>query len=157
MLAIVKNRKNLAKKLLSALLIILSVTSAWAKDYSLKSPDDTIEVIVSTDKAIRYQVKVDGKAIIKPSVIGMTFADGKNFGDKPKVIKAERHGVKESLTPVVAVRSREIDNHYNQLILNFAHDYSLSLRAFDQGLPTALDRARAGNPPCCLKWRILAL
>ena len=145
MLAIVKNRKNLAKKLLSALLLILPVTSVSAKNYSLKSPDGTIEIIVSTDKKVRYQVKVDGNTIIEPSLMAMTFADGKNFGDKPKVIKAERHSVKESLIPVVAVRTREVVNHYNQLTLSFTGDYSLSLRAFDQGLAYRFGSRQGGK------------
>ncbi|WP_340679884.1 glycoside hydrolase family 97 protein [Paraglaciecola sp.] len=135
----------LAKHSLVAAFILLPALPAVAKTYTLKSPNGSIAVAVSTDKNLSYQVKVDDQSIIKPSDISMSFADGTNFGIKPQVKKAQRSSVKETLTPVLKIRTAKVDNHYNQLTIDFKKGYSVTFRAFDEGVAYRFEGATKGK------------
>ncbi|WP_179079004.1 glycoside hydrolase family 97 protein [Shewanella sp. UCD-KL12] len=126
-------------------LVLLPTSIAIADDYQLRSPDGSIQVTVSTDKQLSYQVSIDGRELISPSNIAMTFTDGSQFGSRPKVKNIKRHSVSETLTPVLPIRTAKIDNRYNQLTVNFNDNYHVSFRAFDEGVAYRFSANQTGE------------
>lgn len=102
-------------------------------DYSVKSPSGNIEVLVYTGKKTEYSVLYNGKMVIAPSPVSITFANGVVIGDHMKVGKVERSASDKILTPVVKQKSATIKDCYNDLILK-SNGYNLQFRVYDDGL-----------------------
>lgn len=126
-------------------LMMLPTTLAFADDYQVSSPDGSIQISVSTDKQLSYQVSVDGHAITTPSKIAMTFSDGTQFGIDPQVKDIKHSSISEVLSPVVRVRTAKISNNYNQLTLDFDNHYKVSFRAFNEGVAYRFTGDQAGE------------
>ena len=120
------------KKTLLLLLIALSI-SAFAKDYSVKSPDGKIQVTVSVGTQISWSATVGNQPIFTNNTMSLDLGTSV-LGLNPKVVSAKTTTVNEDLHPVVAVKSKVINNHYNQLNLAFKPNYSVSFRVFDNGI-----------------------
>ena len=112
----------------------VAVLPLAAKDYSLLSPDKAIEVKVAVGPAVTYAVAFQGKPIIAPSAISMTIDGGRVLGKDAKVRSDKRRSVNEILTPVVAQKASKIPDVFNELTLEFAGDYALIFRAYDDGV-----------------------
>jgi len=123
----------------AALLAAAFCGSLWsngltAETLSLKSPDGRLELKVDTEQQLQYQLYVDGQQLIKPSVIHLSFADGVQFGAKADLLRQHRATVDEDVAPEVRVRTALIRNHYQELTLEFKQNFSLQLRAFNEGV-----------------------
>ncbi|MBF9253104.1 glycoside hydrolase family 97 protein [Pontibacter sp. 172403-2] len=114
------------------LFLLCSLFTLQAQQYQLLSPDNKIKVEVSVTDSIYYQVTADGKQLVRPSAVGLTtdFLKGKNW----KVSKAKRQSVDKVLHPVVWQKSKEIEDKYNALHLDFSNGLSLEWRAYDNGI-----------------------
>lgn len=104
-----------------------------AQTFSLKSPDGRLEVDINTTPQLQYQLKVDGEVLISPSAIGLQFADGMDIGKQLVVTGQQQKTVNEQLRPEIKVRTAVIQNHYNELIIDFKQNFSLNFRLFNQG------------------------
>jgi alpha-glucosidase len=136
---------SLAKHSLMAALTLLPAFVTLAENYTVKSPDGSIELTISTDNNLSYQVNVDNKNVIKPSDISMLFANKTRFGINPSVKKSTRTSVDETLTPVLKLRTAQVKNNYNQLTLDFKKGYSVTFRAFDEGVAYRFEGAIQGQ------------
>ena len=56
------------------------------------------------------------------------------MGTNPKLVSAKKTSVKSVVQTVVAVKSKTIDNTYNQLTLTFKPNYAINFRVFDNGI-----------------------
>ncbi|MFA5329359.1 MAG: glycoside hydrolase family 97 protein [Prolixibacteraceae bacterium] len=119
----------------SAIIIYLLVLSvgAFAKDYSVTSPDGKIQVTISAESQIRWSASVGGQAIFTDNTLSLDLGT-EVLGINPKVVSAKTSSVNETVQTVVAVKSKNISNVYNQLILKFKPNYSVSFRVFDNGI-----------------------
>ena len=99
----------------------------------LKSPDGTIAVSVTTGKNISYSVSADGNTILDDCVLGMT-VDGKNLGPNAKLKGVKRSSVNETLHPEVPLKMSSVQNRCNTMTMNFAGDFAVEFRAFDNGV-----------------------
>jgi alpha-glucosidase len=66
------------------------VTTSSPGEFSLQSPDRTIEVSISTLGLLRYAVHSDGKTILVESKLGLRLNDGAVLGGTVELVKAER-------------------------------------------------------------------
>lgn len=123
----------MSKKFFIPAIILLLPLVAFAKNYSLYSPDRSIELVVKTGKDISYDINFKGKPLVKDGAISLT-AGGKVMGTDPMVKKAYTQKVNSSISPVVPFKFSTIDNSYNQLLLVFKGDYSLEFRMFNDGM-----------------------
>lgn len=112
---------------------ILCSLYAQGADYTVKSPDDRLSVTVSTGSNTTYAVDFDGKRIINPSPISMTFDNGTVIGRDMVVRDVERDSHDATHTPVIRQKSASVRDHYNSMNL-LADDYSLEFRVYDEGL-----------------------
>lgn len=106
---------------------------AFAGNYTVNSPNNRLLVNVETGINTTYSVSFNGKVILNPSPISMTFDNGMIIGRNMKVNKVEHFSKNEVLTPVVRQKSDQIVDHYNEMVLE-SDDYQLHFRVYDDGL-----------------------
>lgn len=115
--------------------------STFAKDYSIKSPDGQIQVTVSVDSQVKWSATVGSQSIFTSNTLSLDLGTSE-LGANPKVISAKTNTVNEVVKTVVAVKSKTILNHYNQLSLKFKPDYTISFRVFDNGIAYRFETSR---------------
>ncbi|MDE6217338.1 glycoside hydrolase family 97 protein [Bacteroides sp.] len=106
---------------------------AYAENYTVTSPNNAISVNVETGANTTYSVSFNGKTILNPSAISMTFDNGVVIGRNMKVNKVDRFSKNQVLKPVVRQKSAQIVDHYNEMVLK-ADKYQLHFRVYDDGL-----------------------
>ena len=104
------------------------------KNYNLQSPDNSIKLSVVVNSNISYTVNVDGKTILKPSLISMILGDGSTLGLNPVVTSVKRKTVNEKIIPVVKEKFNVIKDNYNELTIHFNGNYSVSFRVYNNGV-----------------------
>jgi len=122
-------------KLLLSFCFVFILTAALAqraKTYQVKSPDGKVVITVMAGGTITWAVNHEKTAVITPSEIAMTLANGEVLGKNPAVTKTATVSVNETIaTPIY--KKDQVSNHYNQLTLNFKGAYGLIFRAYDDG------------------------
>lgn len=106
---------------------------AFAENYTVNSPDSRITVNVETGTNTTYSVTFNGKVILNPSPISMTFDNGTVIGRNMEVKNVERFTQNQVLKPVVRQKSEQIIDHYNEMVLD-ADRYKLYFRVYNDGL-----------------------
>ena len=120
--------------LITSLFLIFSLQNIYSKEYKIKSPDGTIVLTISVDDTITYTLIVDGKKVMNPSMLAMSVSDYKTLGENARVIRKKTRSVNQILYPEVKVKSKEIQDIYNELELTFKGNYSLFFRVYDNGV-----------------------
>lgn len=115
------------------ILFALWAGSTSAKEYIVKSPDGRIVVNVETGANTTYAVDFNGKRILVPSPLSMTFDNGTVIGQNMNVSKVERITSDRILKPVVKQKSAEFRDHYNEMILK-SSGYQVHFRVYDDGV-----------------------
>ena len=106
---------------------------AFAENYTVDSPDSRITVNVETGTNTTYSVTFNGKMMLNPSPISMTFDNGTVIGRNMEVKNVERSTQNQVLKPVVRQKSKQIIDHYNEMVLD-AENYKLYFRVYNDGL-----------------------
>lgn len=115
-------------------LLLLVAQSTWALSHELSSPDGRVKLQINQQQDLTYQLTVDNQLVVKPSAIAMAFTDGVRFDGRAVLVDSRRTSYKAVVTPEVAVRSSKIPEQYNQLTLSFKPGFSLTFRAYNQGI-----------------------
>lgn len=123
---------QLMRKMILALLLMAGI-SAHAEEYTVSSPDARIRVDVKTGAITTYTIRFDGKTILNPSPLSMTFDNGRTIGRNMKVEKVDRTEQNRIIKPVVRQKSATIEDHYNEMALQ-ADGYKLTFRVYNDGL-----------------------
>lgn len=128
-------KKITQNHVIPVVIIFLSLSfTGQAKSYDLQSPDGNITVQVSVADQITYSVQFDEKSILSSSPISLTLDTGRVLGQTARVEQVRKDAVCESLLPAVRQKSMTIDNTYNELILEFEESFSLTFRAYNDGI-----------------------
>jgi len=127
------------------IVFLLAACHASAQDHILKSPDGTIELKVSYDTLVHWQVVKGGKQLILPSEISMEMATEKFPSAKDRIKKVETSDVSEIVMPVVAHKDSEIRNMYRQMTMEFKSGFTLVFRAYNDGVAYRFLTAFKGN------------
>lgn len=114
-------------------LLLASSAAMFAENYTVKSPDERILVNVETGATTTYSVTFNGKTILNPSPLSMTFDNGVVIGRNMKVKGVQHRTEDQMLTPVVRQKSDKIRDHYNEMVLS-ADQYKLYFRVYNDGL-----------------------
>lgn len=106
--------------------------AAVAQEYTLRSPDGKTELRISVKDSIRYALSYNGKALLQPAIVGLSTSIAP---DGPwKVASTKTSTVSQLLHPVVRQKFATIDDHYDQLQLNFKNRFALQWRAYNNGI-----------------------
>ncbi|MBN1938815.1 MAG: glycoside hydrolase family 97 protein [Candidatus Aminicenantes bacterium] len=110
-------------------------TAADGREYSVFSPDKKIEFILTVGPDLGYSVNYEGRPLLSASSISMTVESGgtRIFGREARVKSAKRRFVDEVLRPVVRQKAASLPDRFNELTLQFAGDYGLSVRVYNDG------------------------
>ena len=113
-------------------------------DYSLRSPDNRIEVAIHVAKKITYDVSLNGRVLMKDSWLGIN-VEGKSLGENPQVKATKKDSVDKILEPAVRQKFTKIREHYNELKLEMAGGYAVVFRAYPEGLAYRLETSLGGE------------
>lgn len=127
-----------------ALALCLGCTIMAQKKYELTSPDRQVKATVSVGEQLTYNLAYGNETLLDNCTLGMEIGEEK-LGTNPKVVRASRKNVSETITPVVPLKYATVDNHYNQLLLKFRGGYSIEFRAFDNGFAYRFITDRKGS------------
>ena len=122
------------KKIILSLVVVLFQLNGMAKEYEVKSPSGDLAIKVAVDKNITYSVYLKDYEVIAPSVISMTLDNGVAFGVNPSVRKVKKDSHSGVINPVVSRKYKTLKDEYNEVRLDFKGNYSLVLRAYDDGV-----------------------
>jgi alpha-glucosidase len=132
--------RTLACLLLLAVVVVSNEKANAQSSYDLRSPDDRIEVRIRTSGQIRYDVILNGAAVLENSTISLDI-DHKKLGMDPKVIDSKKNSHDQVVEPVVRQKFARIRDHYNELRLTFNGGYSVVFRAYNEGVAYRFETA----------------
>jgi len=120
-------------KLLLVIGLFLLITGLQAQTLELKSPNNEIVVSINIGDKIYYTVSYNNEKLLTECSLQMSLKDAV-LGQNPQLSGQKRLEVNESLKPLFPLKYSVVNNHYNQLLLNFKGNYSVEFRAFDDGI-----------------------
>jgi alpha-glucosidase len=132
--------RTLACLLLLAVVVVSNEKANAQSSYDLRSPDNRIEVRIRTSGQIRYDVILNGAAVLENSTISLDI-DHKKLGMDPKVIDSKKNSHDQVVEPVVRQKFARIRDHYNELRLTFNGGYSVVFRAYNEGVAYRFETA----------------
>lgn len=97
------------------------------------SPDGQLKIAIDLANQIAYSVVYKNNEVVHPSPIGMQL-ESQILGKEAKLIGSETRTVDETIQPVVKEKRAQIRDRFNELTLKFEGDYSLIVRAYDDGV-----------------------
>jgi alpha-glucosidase len=101
--------------------------------YDLRSPDKRIEVRIRTAQGIRYDVVLNGRAILEDSSLSLD-VDHKMLGREARVTGSKEDHNDQMLEPTVRQKFAKIRDSYNQLRLEMEGGYCVVFRAYNEGV-----------------------
>ncbi|MFW6159983.1 MAG: glycoside hydrolase family 97 protein [Acidobacteriota bacterium] len=104
------------------------------EEHELLSPDERIKVNIAIGESITYSVHYDNQKNIASSPLLLKTKEQGILGKNPRLIDSSSRTVKEIIRPVVPTKSKEIDDHYNELTLTFENNYQVEFRAYNDGV-----------------------
>lgn len=131
-------------KLIFSLAFMALVLNAFSKDYKVTSPNGQIAVTISVDTQIKWSAAVSNRPIFTNNTLSLDLGSSV-LGVNPKVTSAKSTSVNETVQTVVAVKSKTIQNSYNQLNLIFKPNYTVSFRVFDNGIAYRFETSLKGE------------
>ena len=105
-----------------------------AEEFDLYSPDRSIHMKISIADKITYSVLLDGELLILPSSMSLSIREIGKLGLESKVKKTDTRRVDEMLYPVVAVKSKQVSDRYNEISISFVQPFKVDFRAYDSGI-----------------------
>ena len=118
--------------------------AAADSSYSLKSPDNRIEVQIHVAKKISYDVLLNNKVLLKDSTLAINI-DGKTLGENPQVKSTKKDSADKILEPVVHQKFAKIRERYNELKLEMDGGYAVTFRAYPEGAAYRLETSLGGE------------
>jgi alpha-glucosidase len=98
------------------------------------SPSGIIAVTVTAGAELRWSVSVGGEPVLLPSRIALTLDGGRVLGAPATVRAVGARSVDQVLRPVVRVKRAEVRDHFSERRIDFAGDYALIVRAYNDGV-----------------------
>lgn len=119
--------------LLSLFTFCIAFQALSQKQFDIVSPDGKLRVTLRLTDKIYYDVSCNNDLILKDNYISLKLKN-QVLGEMPKLSGKKNNSVKQILYPVVPLKYSSVNNHYNQLLLDFKGDYSLEFRVFDDAI-----------------------
>jgi alpha-glucosidase len=124
---------------LSIVPFLPAAKAAAPSSYDLRSPDKRIEVRIRTAEGVRYDVVLNGRAILEDCSLSIN-VEHKTFAKDPlQVIHAKESSHDEVIEPVVRQKFAKIRDHYNEVRLEMDGGYAVTFRAYNEGVAYRLE------------------
>ncbi len=119
----------------------LLISDLQAKSYQVKSPDGSLILSVNVNDKVSYSLTVGAQQVLINSIASQQI----NNKASMNVIDVKRNSINRILTPHVRQKSKEVVEHYNELVLAFDNKQNISFRIFDQGMAYRFGTSQIGN------------
>jgi len=113
--------------------VTYSLSSIYAEDFVLESPNKNLKVTIQLENPIFWSVEFNEQKLMEKSPISMKSSLGTIPNDDSKLIKKVINSVNEKIETVVRQKSKFVKNFYNELRLDFDENYSIIFRAYNNG------------------------
>lgn len=120
--------------LLCILGVVTPLLSIGQSELNLSSPDGYIQLTIKTTDFLEIQVMADSVMILDFSRFSLSVEDEQVLGLNPKIKKKELQRVDGIIFPVVAEKSKQIRELYNELSIRFKGDYRVNFRVYNEGV-----------------------
>src|SRR6185436_8602261 len=97
-------------------LLFFRGTASAQSGYSLRSPDQKIEVRIRTGDRFKYDVLFDGRPLLRDSELSIKI-DSATLGHQPRVKTTKPRAVNQEIVSPVPQKSARIREDYNELKL----------------------------------------
>lgn len=122
------------KNLIPLFLILSIAHQSFGKEFKLSSPDLRTEVIIRVNSGISMTANFLSEELFSVEDIYLDL-EGENFRDATRHIRTEQVNSKKQLIyPEIKEKYREIQDNFNELTLDFKSNYSLTIRAYNNGI-----------------------
>jgi len=132
--------KNPAWKVSLLAIAILGAASGLLaqSSYDLRSPNNKIEIRIRTAHGIRYDVLLNGQALLEHCTLSLD-VDHKTLGREAKVMQSKERSVNDVLEPVVRQKFAKIRENFNEIRLEMDGEYAVVFRAYNEGAAYRLE------------------
>ncbi|TRX21581.1 glycoside hydrolase family 97 protein [Flavobacterium franklandianum] len=125
-------------------LFIYTSYSQKKENFQLLSPNGKIEIKIVVDETISWSILNKKDLFLAPSAMSMTLDKNVILGKNPILLNTKKESIRTSFeTPFY--KKKSVQDHYNQLVLNFKGDFSVEYRAFDDGVAYRFLTKKKGN------------
>ena len=126
------------KKILLTVALLVAAWAGKAEEVSSPAGGVTLDFSLNEKGTPTYRVDYKGKAVIKPSTLGLELVNATNLMDGFKVLKTSTSSFDETWQPVWG-ENKEIRNHYNELLVELEQTatrrlMNLRFRVYDEGV-----------------------
>lgn len=130
--------------LLLSLTFCATQVSAQSGTYRLLSPDHQLAMLITTGEEVTWSVINNSTQILLPSKIAMELSNGDILGSHAVVRRSSRINVDRNFATPFYKKS-SVKDQYSELTLNFAGNYSLVFRAYNDGVAYRFVTRRKGE------------
>jgi alpha-glucosidase len=121
------------------ILSICSVLSFGAdipkpRSFRLMSPDNKVQVDMQIADKLEYSVSYESDLVLLPSEVSMKFQSGLIADNYPKLLNYTEESVNHIIYPLIRQKRKEIPDVYNEMELVFRENYSITFRAYNDGV-----------------------
>lgn len=123
-------------KTFNSLLIALFALSAFsvkAKTIEVNSPNRDLQIVVSTDKNIKYTLIYKGQVVLKDCNVAMDISQNGILGKDAVLQKSSVQNIQQEIVSVVPYKNSKINDECTETSLKFKGNYNLIFRAYNTG------------------------
>ncbi|UCD50189.1 MAG: glycoside hydrolase family 97 catalytic domain-containing protein [Phycisphaerales bacterium] len=114
--------------------LLLSAGAGFCQSYALRSPDESVVLSVDVGEQMELRVRVDGERVVRVTDLAMRLSNGNVLGPNAKVVGVDGGEIVREVRPEIREKRAVISERFNELILTFASKFTLTLRAYDNGV-----------------------
>lgn len=103
------------------------------KELKISSPNNSIEATIKISDKIGFQVEFDGEKILNISELSLKLKSGETIGNNPKIRSIKTETNTSEIFPINYKKNKIVDYH-NQLTIQFKGNYSLEIKAYNDGI-----------------------
>ncbi len=112
--------------------LMIVAGSARARSFEVTSPDGRLQMTVEVDERIACRLQAGERILSRTEGLALELMD-RTLGENPRLRRVKRSSVDELLPRINPTKSAEVRNRYQALTLEFAGNYALEFRVFDNG------------------------
>lgn len=112
--------------------------AAAPSSFDLRSPDGRIELRVRAVGKVRYDLLLEGRAVMENCSLSLD-VDHTKLGVDPKVIDAKTSSYDQVFEPVVRQKFAKIRDRHNELRLTMNGSYAVVFRVYNEGVAYRLE------------------
>lgn len=118
--------------------LLLTFATAWgshlsAKVIDVKSPNGELNLSVDVKDKIYYSVSYGNDLLLKDCYLNLQL-ENETLGNNPKLRSTKKGVIDESVKREIPLKNAVVKKHCNTLRMNFAGNYAVEFRVFDNGV-----------------------